>query len=258
MDKEILNEPNEVGENEVDDVKLQDDEEDEPITESEAGETEEDPFAALYEEDDTDDTTDVGADEKVDENNSGVETKSEKSSSEVEEAARKLLLSLGAKPGEDPVKALKKLTAEALGITEEEYNRQEVAEREERARWEKQAKADIEAIHQAFPETKIYKRLEDLPNKFEFAKLMDDPEKKLTAVAAFAASHTDIVVAHGKQIGKKPSNLDGTKSHIRSSVPKGARDNGAGMSQRDLEGYRDMFPDLSDREIQKLYKNATK
>lgn len=176
---------------------------------------------------------------------------------ELAEAARELLKSLGLDKAENPAQELKKLTAEALGISTEEYDRREKAVKEAQAAWNAQAQRDIEAIHEAFPETKKYKSLMDLPNKEKFAELMDDKTKKLSAVEAFAASHLDIVKAHNRAPGKN-SNLNGTKDHIKSNVPKGAKDTSTFISKSEMETYREMFPDLSDQQIKKLYKSTNK
>ena len=176
---------------------------------------------------------------------------------ELAEAARELLKSLGLDKAENPAQELKKLTAEALGISPEEYDRREKAVKEAQAAWYAQAQRDIEAIHEAFPETKKYKSLKDLPNKEKFAELMDDKTKKLSAVEAFAASHLDIVKAHNRAPGKN-SNLSGTKDHIKSNVPKGAKDTSTFISKSEMETYREMFPDLSDQQIKKLYKSTNK
>lgn len=176
---------------------------------------------------------------------------------ELAEAARELLKSLGLDKAENPALELKKLTAEALGISPEEYDRREKAVKEAQAAWDAQAQRDIEAIHEAFPETKKYKSLLDLPNKEKFAELMDDKRKKLSAVEAFAASHLDIVKAHKRAPGKN-SNLSGTKDHIKSNVPKGAKDTSTFIPKSEMETYREMFPELTDQQIKKLYKSTNK
>lgn len=215
--------------------------------------TDPDEDADETEDNEADDTGEEGEDpeaqpEKAPENN---EYK------ELAEAARELLKSLGLDKAENPALELKKLTAEALGISTEEYDRREKAVKEAQAAWDAQAQRDIEAIHEAFPETKKYKSLLDLPNKEKFAELMDDKRKNLSAVEAFAASHLDIVKAHNRAPGKN-SNLNGTKDHIKSNVPKGAKDTSTFISKSEMETYREMFPELSDQQIKKLYKSTNK
>ena len=97
----------------------------------------------------------------------------------------------------------------------------------------------------------------ELPNKEKFAALMDDKTKNLSAVEAFAASHLDIVKAHNRTTGKN-SYLDGTKDHIKSNVPKGAKDTSTYISKSEMRRYQEMFPDLTDQQIKQLYKNTNK
>ena len=176
---------------------------------------------------------------------------------ELAEVARELLISLGLDKAENPVRELEKLTAEALGISIEEYDKRVKVIKQAKAAWKAQAQRDIEAIHEAFPETKKYKSLLDLPNKEKFGELMDDKTKKLSAVEAFAESHPDIVQAH-KRAPRKNSNLSGTKDHIKSNVPKGAKDTSTFISKSEMETYREMFPELTDQQIKKLYKSINK
>ena len=80
----------------------------------------------------------------------------------------------------------------------------------------------------------------------------------VSAVGAFAASHPDIVNAHGKYAGRK-SDLAGTKAHINSSVPKGAKDTSTYISKAQMASYKEMFGDeLSDEEIRALHKRVSK
>jgi hypothetical protein len=41
-----------------------------------------------------------------------------------------------------------------------------------------------------------------------------------------------------------------------SSIPKGAKDTGVKISRAEMEGLREMFSDLSDKEIRELYKKV--
>ena len=239
-------------------------EEDISTEDAEGDQEDSDPFDDLYEEEGEEETevSDEEADTDKGEDSPGAEaqepSEEDKRYSELEEAARELLKSAGVENVSDPVAELRKLTAEALGISEEEYNRRLAATRAEQAAWDAQTKRDIDAIHEAYPETRKYKTLRDLPNVAKFAKLMDDPSLGLTAVGAFAASHPDIVDAHGKFAGRK-SNLAGTKAHINSSVPKGAKDTGTYISKSDMARYKEMFGDeLSDAEIRALHKKVSK
>lgn len=213
----------------------------------EGDEEEEDPFASLYEEDeDGEETDDEGTEEPSAEESDSEEKKDDrydKLTGKLKETMKKL----GYKTDDNPEEMLNRLEAEADGVSPAEYDRRQA--------WQKQAQADIDAIHAAFPETAKFKSLSELPNKMKFAHLMDNKELGLTAVEAFAATHPDIANAH-VAAANRAKNLAGTKSHLSSSVPKGAKDTSVSISRSELSEYRDMFPDLSDAEIKKLYKRA--
>lgn len=170
---------------------------------------------------------------------------------ELEEEVRALLDALKLKDVKDPTAEIEKLVAESKGQTVEKYREEKAKKKAEKAAWEKRVQGDIDAIHKAYPGTKKYNHVWELPNALEFGKLMS--EGKLSVTAAFAASHPDIAEAHSKRPVKN-GNLNGTKTHITSSVPKGAKDNSTPMSKSEMESYREMFPDLSKAEIKKLYK----
>lgn len=224
-----------------------DDEEDPVEEEAEEESDDEDPG-----EDEEDESADEESEEKGEEADKTPDNSSE---SELLEAVKDLLRACKIDNVENVPETVRRLTAEALGISPEEYAKRIETERAQKASWEAQMQKDIDAIHEAFPATKKYKSLKELPNKEKFAALMDDKTKNLTAVEAFAASHTDIVKAHSKAPGRN-SDLKGTKDHIKSNVPKGAKDTSTYISKGEMETYREMFPGLSDKEIKKLYKTA--
>lgn len=199
-----------------------------------------------HDDDDTDE--DNEDEEKVEPADSAPENKED---NDLGSAVKKLLDALEIKDVKDPVAEIKKLTADALGVSEKEYLEREASA----AAFEAQMQRDIEAIHEAYPAAKKYKSLKELPNKEKFAALMDSKNLKLTVVEAFAATHPDIVKAH-RNAPKKNESLRGTKDHIKSNVPKGAKDNSTVIPKAEMEAYREMFPDLSKEQIKKLYKNA--
>ena len=212
--------------------------------------------------DESDDEVNDGDDEESDEADKSEEKEEPKekkgdkgSDSRLEEAVKDFLASFGLKDIKDLPEEIKKLTAESMGITVEEYERRVETRKAQAASWEAQMKRDIDDIHEAFPVTKKYKTLKELPNKELFAQLMDDKKKNLSAVAAFAASHPDIVKAHSNAPARN-SDLKGTKDHIKSNVPKGAKDTSTYISKGDMETYREMFPGLSDKEIKRLFKST--
>ena len=171
------------------------------------------------------------------------------------------LAALGIK-GENGKEALIKLAAEAEEKTPEEYleelNKRKRAKQAEailrKTEFEKKAQLDLAEIHAAFPETKVYKSIYDIPNLEEFGSYRD---KGLTAKKAYIAANPDAVRKSVAEATKKQS-LNDTKNHLKSNVPKGSKDTTPRMTRRELESYRDLFPDMSDKEIDELYRSAVK
>ena len=171
------------------------------------------------------------------------------------------LAALGIK-GENGKEALIKLAAEAEEKTPEEYleelNKRKRAKQAEailrKTEFEKKAQLDLAEIHAAFPETKVYKSIYDIPNLEEFGSYRD---KGLTAKKAYIAANPDAVRKSVAEATKKQS-LNDTKNHLKSNVPKGSKDTTPRMTRRELESYRDLFPDMSDKEIDELYRSTVK
>lgn len=208
-------------------------------------EEEEDPFAALYDDDEEEETDGDGDTESAEEE--AHEEKNEKYDA-LSEKLRNTLKKLGYdNPNEAPEELLNRLEAEADGVSRADYDR--------KLAFSKRAADDLAAIHAAFPETKKYKDWKEFPNKVKFAHLMDNKEAKLTAVEAFSASHPEIVSAHVAG-ANRAKNLAGTKNHLSSSVPKGAKDVSIKISRSQMEEFRSMMPDATDEEIKRYYKKA--
>lgn len=211
---------------------------------------EDDAFEDLYD----DDGEDSDEDEESDPENEEV-INLKKRNKALEGAAKIALKNLGESYSGDAEEALLKVAAEAENSTPDEI-RKKIAEDQAKAEaWEKQAASDIRAIHEAFPEAKQYKSLHDLPNKVKFARLMDSGKSLLEA---FVESHPGIA-ARRVSGNHKVSDLAGTKSHLTSSVPKGAKDTSVNISKSEMASLRDVFgEDLSDKEIKALYKRVTR
>ncbi len=101
---------------------------------------------------------------------------------------------------------------------------------------------DIEELHQIFPHIRDKKSILELDNPLRYAALRD---LGLSPKEAYLAS---------SNIGTAYDN----RSHITSSAPRGASASSEMLSSSELEAARTIFSDLSDREIQKLYKKVTK
>lgn len=207
------------------------------------------------EEDESSDEEDDAASEDADADAEPAE-EPVKTDSDLEAATKQLLRALGVNDA-DAVKAVRQLTAETMGITLEELDAKEAEAAQKQSAWSEQAKRDIEAIHEAFPASRKYKSLMELPNKELFAAYMDDKKKNPSAVAAFAASHPEIVKASMKN-GGKHSDLGDTKTHITSSVPKSAKDTSIKLSKSEMRSLRETFgEDMTDAEIKELYKKVS-
>lgn len=157
---------------------------------------------------------------------------------------------------------LERIAAEAEDKSLEEYRnkRAERAKTEEakkivqRQEFEKKTLADLKAVQEAYPETKAYKTVFELPNFAKFAKFRD---AGLTPEEAYIAANGKAVMSSVASATKQQS-LNGTKDHIRSTVPKGAKDTSTTISKKELAEYRDIFPGMSDEEIVALYKQTMK
>jgi len=103
-----------------------------------------------------------------------------------------------------------------------------------------------------YPETKGLKAITEISNFGVFAELRD---KGLTPKQAYAAANPDGVRASVAKSVKQQL-LNETKGHLRSAVPKGSKDNSITMSNKQLSEWRDLFQNLSDKEIVALYRQS--
>ncbi len=101
---------------------------------------------------------------------------------------------------------------------------------------------DIEELHTLFPHLYDKKSVLELDNPLRYAALRD---LGLSPKEAYLAS-SNINVGYDN------------RSHITSSAPRGASSSSDMLSANELEAARIIFSDLSDRDIQKLYKKVTK
>lgn len=178
-----------------------------------------------------------------------------------EKHGRAALRKLGVKDEKaDLIDALDTLAAESEGKTLDEYRKeQKDAEETEEAKalikrtaFENLKKADLAALHAAYPETAEIDDVEKMENFKRFAELRD---AGLSVKEAYAAANPDGIRKSASDAGKK-SAFAGTKSHLKSNVPKGAKGEGVTMSPAEMNRWREMFPDKSKKEIMSLYKRA--
>lgn len=161
---------------------------------------------------------------------------------------------------DDVLAGLTKLAAEAEGISPEEYAKRQssaetVAQAQrllQRTEFEKKASADLAELHAAFPDTRQYTDIRKIPNIKRFGELRD---LGLSPKEAYSAANPDSVRTQVADAVKKQS-LQDTKKHLRSAVPKGSKDTAPKMTKNELSQWRDIFPDLSDKEILQLYRQT--
>lgn len=174
---------------------------------------------------------------------------------EFKRRTREALKSLGY-DGEDSLADLEKVSAEAEGTSVEEYRakmeKERQAEADKAARLDAQKKADLEAIRACIPSLK-YKSVDEFPH---FAKFADLCDRGVPPVDAFRASHPEEVAADIAAAVKQGTR--DSKAHLVSSVPRGAKDTSITLSRAEIEGYREMFPGKSDKEIVALYRKVRK
>lgn len=161
---------------------------------------------------------------------------------------------------EDELAGLVRLAAEASGEKPEEYlaKRAEEAKKAEamqmyrRAEFEKKKRADLSEVQALYPETKQYGDIEDIPNFRRFAELRD---MGLSPKEAYIAANPD-AARESVAAAVKQGALNDTKKHLRSSVPKGAKDGSVRMSRAEFAEWRELFPGKSDKEIVALYRQT--
>jgi hypothetical protein len=166
--------------------------------------------------------------------------------------------------GEDENKGidgLEAIAAEASDQTLEEYReaknkreQEEIQKSNDRAvKLDALKRADLAAVQAAYPEAKKYARVDDFPNFKRFAELRDmgaSPEE------AYMATHGSAVVSTAVKATKQTTLNHQNKDHLRSSAPKPAKDTSVKISRAELQDLRDLFPNMRDAEIIKLYKKT--
>lgn len=178
---------------------------------------------------------------------------------EYERLAKSALSKMGV-DAKDGKSALIKLAAEAEGLSEAEYIKKhaEDARNEEARKFMQAAKynekkaRDLAAVQAAYPDAKKYKDVEEFPNFKRFAYLCDHGS---TPEEAYIAAHrTQVTEAVAQSV--KQQSLNGTKDHIKSTVPKGAKNNQTTMTKAELKQWKDMFPNMSTKEVIALYERT--
>ena len=186
--------------------------------------------------------------------------------------SRDALKSLGIE-SEDTVEGLERLAREQSDMTDEEY-RADLARRDAeeddaarkrqddamkrlaavRSGIEKKKASDLAAIHEVYPTSKKYTKLDDIPNFERYKQLRDGGA---SADEAFSAVNAADIAADLGEIAHRRS-LEASKSHLKSVAGKSA----GGTVKIPASEYRMikglLGDDVSDAEIAKYYKKVTK
>ena len=105
------------------------------------------------------------------------------------------------------------------------------------------AERDLTALCEAFPELSGMSSLAELPEPERYGELR---EAGLSPIEAFCAAHHKILTA------RRADN----RAHLSPSVGRSANAAGGRISAAALSDARDLFPTLSDREIEALYRRV--
>lgn len=257
------------------DAEIEEEETDaDDLEESDEGEELDDPD----EEEETDEEeTDGEDDEEIDQEDTQVSDKDAKIAelesqneaaklgrAKFEKQVKDTLEMLGIKVDGDVTEVLDRVAAETQGKTLEEYRKEknEKAELETakqtlaRQRFEQLAASDLAELKKSFPDLlqvdnirNAFKSMEDF---IQFGKLRDSGVAPKTAYMAVNGEQVRTAQAQAAQ--KKVAG-DG-KRHITSVAPKKASDTNVVMPKATLEEWRDNFPELTDAEIKKLYRET--
>lgn len=160
----------------------------------------------------------------------------------------------------DPATALEHMAAEVAGKSIDEYRAEVAKEKEEaenaqlirEAKYARLKADDLASIVSSIPEASRYTKVEDFPHFTRFAELRI---QGLTPVEAFSATHGDVLAEAGAKSRKA---VQDSKSHLRSTARGGARGGEITLTRAQMAEFRELFPDLTDKEIVAKYKNATR
>ena len=171
------------------------------------------------------------------------------------------LAKLGVK-SDNVLEGLEKVAAESDDMSLDEYRKKKAeSQRDDAARkllqqaeFEKKMQSDFAEIQREFPETRGMKSLREIENLAKFGRFRD---LGLSPKEAYAAANPDSV-RKSVAAATKQQSLNETKAHLKSAVPAGSKDDGIAISKKELREWRDLFPNLSDKEISRLYRQSAK
>ena len=116
--------------------------------------------------------------------------------------------------------------------------------------------ADLAEYNRLYPDAKI-ESYGQIPNVLKFASYR---EKGLTVdEAAYLAGRGEHERKASERAAEEAAARAASKSHLKASSPsKPAGDSNAHMTRAELEQAREIFPNLSDKEIASLYRRVKK
>lgn len=213
---------------------------------------------------DTGDET-AGKDDTTSKLNEQLETE-KATRTRLENQARKTLKSLGieVKEGETLEEALERVDAETEGVSLKEYRKskreaeetQRAKELLQRQKFEELAANDLAELKKSFPDLLDKGHIKDCFNSFEdFVQFGRFRDAGIKAKEAYIAVNSDKVLTAQQKAAQQKAASDG-KRHITSVAPKAANAESVVMPKETLKEWRDMFPNLTDKEIRKLYKQT--
>lgn len=265
------------------DIDTDYDDEEKDDDEAEDGEDELDDTDTDEKDDETDDeeSEDEGEEEKPDEESPAGESATDEKDATIEDLRKQLaardgelanvrnlsketLQKMGVKVDGSVEEALEKANAESEGISVEEYRKARATTAEaqaaeaqaKRQKFEELAASDLSELKKSFPDLLKNKHIADCFDSFadfvQFGKLRDSGIAPKTAYLAVNGDkvRTKQAAAAQQKVAK------GGKEHLTSTVTRKASGDNVVMSKEELRQYRDLFPNLSDKEIKALYKET--
>ncbi len=178
--------------------------------------------------------------------------------------SKETLQKMGVKVDGSVEEALEKANAESEGISVEDYRKAraataeaQVAERQAKQQaFEALAAADLSELKKSFPDllkqTHIKDCFDSMADFVQFGKLRDSGVEPKTAYLAVNGDKVRTKQAAAAQ----QKAASGGKEHLNSAVSKKASGNNTVIPKEELQQFRDMFPNLSDKELRALYKQT--
>lgn len=133
--------------------------------------------------------------------------------------------------------------AETKGVSEPipEYDVSEESDTQADVDYQSLISADLEELKRDFPALKDITDILELDNPLRYAELRD---LGLSAREAYLAT-------------RKNFRRD-NRAHLFGAAPRGAASPSGTLSEKELVSARELFSDMSDKDIQKLYRKVTK